>query len=187
MEDKSVKGIEHHLVLKFDELDKLPELFNIGAKSLEFDVKGHKTLQKNVVYAENGINVCNHAFVNVSMTGCVADDPQDVTKLLATLTAHGATTCYLTRLRVTWEGESGAVIHDDWTRKVIGLAPDEIVRTSNIRRMNTLTISADSIDELKIKANRYAEDSVGLTDCLLEFVSGKTVRTCKHIVGLGNK
>jgi hypothetical protein len=173
MENGQYRRHEHHLVLLFDELDRLPELFDLPVKSIDFDVKGNKTLKKNSIEPAKGVTVRTHSFVAVNMKGLVAHNALDVQRLISDLAKHGAITCYFTRLLVEWH--DGRI--DQWKRRTIPSLAQYVSRSSGIQRTNVLTIVRPTPEELVPLGERYA-DLASPTNCPIEYVEGKEVRTC---------
>lgn len=173
MENGQYRRTEHHLVLLFDELDRLSELFDLGAKSIDFDIKGNKTLKKNAVNTMHGVSICTHSFVNVSLKGIVAHNAIEIQSLISDLARHGATTCYVTRMLVEWD--DGRI--DQWKRSTIPSVSQYVKRSSGIGRRNVLTITRPTMEELVPLGTRYG-DMASPTNCPIEYVEGNEVRTC---------
>lgn len=173
MENGQHRRTEHHLVLLFDELDRLAELFDIGVKSINFDIKGNKSLKKDTAYPMAGITTCIHTFVTVDLKDTTVSNAVEVQNLIGNIAEYGATTCFVTRLLVEWL--DGRI--DQWKRRTIPSLSDYITRSSGIGRRNVLTIIRPTPEELIDLGERY-RDLASPTNCPVEFVEGKEMRSC---------
>lgn len=174
MENGQYRRTEHHLVLLFDELDELSKLFNLPIKSVNFDVKGSKSLKRDNVQQVSGITACTHTFISVNMKENNAYNHLDVQHLIGILAEYGATTCYIARLIVEWT--DGRV--DQWDRRAIPGLARYVSRSSGIRRNNVLTIIRPTPDELVPLGERYGGSITSPTNCPVRYVEGKEVRSC---------
>ncbi len=173
MENGQYRRTEHHLVLMFDELDRLSELFDLEAKSLNFDVKGNKSLKKDAFHPANGVTTCTHSFVTVDLKDVTVRNAIEVQNLISDLVKHGATTCYITRLLVEWH--DGRI--DQWKRRTIPALAGYVPRSSGIGRRNVLTIVRPTAEELVPLGSRYG-DIASPTNCPVKYVEGKEMRSC---------
>ena len=172
-ENKQYRKTEHHLVLLFDELDRLSELFDIGVKSMDFDIKGSKSISKDNIKPTEGVTICSHSFVSVNQKGVVAHNAFEVQRIIHDLAEYGATTCYITRLLVEWN--DGRI--DQWKRRTIPALTGYVQRSSGIARKNVLTIIRPTSEELISLGERYG-DLAAPTNCPVSFVEGKEMRSC---------
>lgn len=173
MDNGQYRRTEHHLVLLFDELDRVSELFDLGAKSINFDLKGLKTLSKDKSHPTNGITLCTHTFVKVDMKDITAHNPFEVQNIVGSLAEHGATTGYIKRLLVEWD--DGRI--DQWKRRVIPGLAEYVSRSSGIIRNNVLTIVRPTQAELVPLGERYNE-LASPTHCPVGYAEGKEIRSC---------
>lgn len=173
MDNEQHRRTEHHLVLLFDELDRVAELFDLGVKSINFDLKGSKSILKDISHPVNGVKLCTHTFVTVDLKDVTARNPLEVQTQISGLLEHGATTSYVTRLLVEWG--DGRI--DQWKRRVIPGLAEQVSRSSGIMRSNVLTITRPTPEELLPLGKRYA-NLAAPTNCPVGYVEGKEVRSC---------
>lgn len=165
---------DHHAVLMFDELEALTQLFDRGAASLDFDVRGGKTLKRTNDTIDRGIKIVTHKFVEVNLRDCVANNAGDIRKLSKKLADAGAPNCYITRVLVNW-GDLRAP--DQWQSQAIPMVSRELDRVYKTQRGNVLTIVRPTVDEARAYAEWYG-DLTKPTDCLIFQEAGLLRSTC---------
>lgn len=165
---------DHHAVLMFDELDSLAKLFEQGAVSLDFDVRGTKTLKRTNEVVDRGIRIVNSKCVEVNLRDCIATNANDIRTLSRRLAKAGAPNCYMTRVLVNW-GDLRAP--DQWQAQAIPAVAREMDRVYKTPRGNVLTIIRPTVAEVRAYAEWYG-DLTKPTDCLIFQEKGRLRSTC---------